>query len=363
MFSVLQGLLLLAACMSGVLGGTAFAVSSCPSNTYFDASSLTCASCASTGVPNVSPSNTSRDILGYAESCACGAGYASIVQACDLTAPLLSNSPLASSLLCPFPATCSACPTGTVPSRLNASQCATCDESTVGVLDGDCACQTLPLPALPARQLLTSELFMYELYGFKQCMTCAPGSLAFYTGGVGITADRYSCVSCSHPVATITSSGTCTCAAGYVASGVTLDLPSGTSADTILPFSTPLGVNCVKTSAVAALAGSYPESAAVSVSFRSVQLTVNGEASNSVTGLLSKSYQHLYLTAATGCLTYAVGTSAQSCHALANLCVLQLMSPTSTVCMLYNALINGRRGAVHGLPKLANGHANADIRH
>jgi meckelin len=133
----------------------------------------------------------------------------------------------------------------------------------------------------------------------------------------------------------MTASGECACDAGYRTAGVV----------GVFPWA---AVSCLPAASAAAVLNAYPESAAIAVSYYSVQLASARSATSSLLGKASKAFQHLYASAAVGCLNRKPGTRDDACQALANLCVLQLYSPTATVCALYTAVYNARKAAVNG---------------
>jgi len=308
---------------SSATAGSTFAVTLCPaSQTVFDSASLSCSSCGSTSRV---PSNRSLDVFGNAQQCSCANGLVQTAVACD-----------PSSFAGCGVDTCSGCTAGSAPSTTNATLCLPCGASTAGVdaSTGDCTCGAL---AAAGTHALVERSATGVVQSSKECVACPARSRVFSNAvpAARIAADPYRCVGCSDPVATMTASGECACDAGYRTAGVV----------GVFPWA---AVSCLPAASAAAVLNAYPESAAIAVSYYSVQLASAKSATSSLLGKTSKAFQHLYASAAVGCLNRKPGTRDDACQALANLCVLQLYSPTATVCALYTAVYNARKAAVNG---------------
>lgn len=259
----------------------------CPSDSYFDTTLLACQTCPETQVQ-------SSD--GY--SCQCAAGYSKTETD--------SSSTLA----------CQSCGTG-APTQ-DFSQCQTCPTGYNAELE-ECSCDPDNFEVVIERADDGSYLTT------KRCQSC--GSLNYYPGPTA-----HECKVCPDP-GMIRESTTYECVCdpnGYKQSGDT----------------------CVSTSEAEGIESIYPLETARNVIY------YEHESSGSIgTYALSASstFTYYYLQAARNCSNYNSDSSTEDdsdynydydsirgCQVLANLCVLQLYSEESTVCKLYQNLMQSR---------------------
>lgn len=319
--------LVLAFACRAAAAGTPFYVSTC-GGTVFDSAALSCDVCG-TGVDKRAASNWSstRNVYGDSTQCACATGYVETAQACDYT----------SAGGCPAP-TCTSCVLqGMAASAVNASQCLACDGTTTGlnVLTGDCGCPNPTGTTTTTTYALVETTATGSPLAAKACVACGPRARVFLSTVGSWAADPTTCRSCADPHATLTAAGDCVCDAGYRATGV-------------VGLFTGAAITCVPATAAAAATAAYPEASAITIAFSSVQTTVDGPATNSLSGRTSTTIQHYYLAAATACATLQAGGNVAPCQTLANLCVMHMYAPSSTPCALYTRLYTARRAAVHG---------------
>lgn len=308
--------------------GNTFSLTSCPAESIFDTASMSCVSCGSgLRVPN----NRSLDAMGNAQECVCGSG--SIVQPSTCSSSVLTGCAAD---------TCSACPAGSAAAKSSPTTCLPCGSSTSGIdaTTGDCTCGAL---ATAGTHILVERNAAGTLQATKECLACPTGKRVFLTAlpakGI-IKADPYLCQGCPNTNdenAYVTATGDCACNSGYRAAGV------------VGSFSW-AGITCLPDALAGSVLATFPEASAVQVSYNSLELSNGRNKKASVSGKTSVTFQHLYASAAVNCLTRKPGSlqGNQACQALANLCVLQMYSPASTVCSLYQSIYNARKAAYNG---------------
>lgn len=284
--------------------GLAFPVTAC-SGSYFDVSSLACASCLVPGVPLRQPTNGSLNLYGSPRGCTCAMGSAVVPRVCDPA----SNQPCASD-------TCSVCPANQTSSR-DGSHCLPCGGGAAYAGAGlDCVC--------PAGQALVERSAQGVLYAAKACTPCPARGRLFLTPQGIFPGDAYACAACADPHAYVTAAGTCACDSGYTPTGLGGALGARGSAGAA-------AVECVPAAAASLVNTNYPKAT----------LQTFNDLGQSTTSLV---FYALFTSAAVGCKGFAAGdaASARQCQALANLCALTFANPNHDTCKLLAALGSAR---------------------
>jgi len=310
--------------VSCVWAGTPWALTQCTgANAYFDTTAMACLPCG-TALEFRSGANATRDVLGNAAACGCVRGFAATARACDIS----------TLTVCPSPVCTSCLTSGLAASRTNASACMPCGATTLG-LDtgvGDCTCA--------AGLVLSETTASGAALASKECLAC-PARGRVFVNPVGTwRGDSYACAACNDPHATLSATGDCVCDAGFRAVGVT-----GLTTALASPG---VAISCVPAASATAILATYPEAAAIAVTFSALQTSTSGAATGTLSGRSSRTLQHYYTAAAVRCVTWAAGDNNAGCQALANLCVLQLYAAGSTVCTLFSALMAARRSSIAG---------------
>lgn len=317
-----------AAALTMSAAGSSLQLSVCsPLTTRLDSASLACTPCGSS-IDNKVPANTSVNVLGSAESCTCARGFSASPAACDVTLSAICAADACSP--------CSRFGANFTSLQSNGTACVPCGNSTLGVgSSGDCSCFLGPTGSLA----LVETTVTGAVAAFKSCVLCPARSRVFTAAVGGWPADPYTCARCSDPWATLTPTGACVCDAGYVATGV-----SGVGSSRAVPGA---ATACIASSVATYISATAPETSAILVNFPSIT-AAGGGGTTSLTSRPSVFIQHYYLRAAAGCAAYRSGGTAGACQSLANLCVMQLYSPSSTACKLLATLSAARAGSING---------------
>ncbi|KAJ8608271.1 hypothetical protein CTAYLR_007272 [Chrysophaeum taylorii] len=199
------------------------------------------------------------------------------------------------------------------------SGCAECGETTLGVVDGDCACGAQEV-------LVETSLGGSEYLETKYCAACAPGRFVVaetdaIVAGAWYEGSRYVCHAC--PDARMSFDGAeCVCADGYALVG---------RAD-VGPQS------CVDQSELDRVLAEYPLDEAIEVRFGAIKETRKGKAKKTMIAT-SATFEHYYANASVLCSYHDGSARADAaCQTLANLCVLTNYDLRSSACALYAAL-------------------------
>ncbi|RYH14239.1 hypothetical protein EON65_33915 [archaeon] len=205
--------------------------------------------------------------------------------------------------------------------------CATCDSTTTGLSNGDCVC--------PTRYMLAETDQTGTKLLSKTCLACPNGTQVITNGPVQIAGktyikDLYACATCPDSVnmrmSLVSGVFACSCVNGYTMVGV-----SGMGEQKCIPT---------------VLYNQYIGSAnnAYIVRYGTLGITIN-----------SLSFQHLYLYAASTCLSSGTAKDIQSCQALANLCVLQMYSRTNAACTSFSSIAEAVVNRTYNIDQWAQG--------
>lgn len=290
-------------------------VASCDvASVVFDTMSLACASCPGTLVVD----STTTDAYGSATRCRCPAGFAAVDAGCG-------NSVLDGCVI----DTCTNCVSlGRAPDRTR-TRCVPCPgDGPLNTATGECECAAGSVLVDPSP---------FDTSANKTCVPCGPNSL--------VSADGYSCQTCPDPNMILTpgtgAAFSCACGAGY-----TLVNSAGFGS-----------AYCVLTARLGELnARQVGLAVASALTYRSVERRTGASGQSfSLPGAGSSSLAYFYPRAATSCLFFSTTADVEACHALANLCTLQLFDPTTAPCILFLAMVSSREateGQLRTLPWL-----------